>query len=560
MSESPEMPTIELGLVMAGAVSAGAYTAGVADFLIEALDAWEQARSAGDPGAPAHRVRVTAISGASAGAMTAAIVAGIAAGRPHQPATMGDPGPVAKDNALFDSWVNRIDADGLLATGDLVHDDRRLLSLLNGSALEEIARDAVPEGAGGSCRAWIGESLHLAFAITNLRGVPYNVGFGDHSQSPEPRPGHSMRKHADLLRFRIGQRPAERSATDVIDLDPPMCGDGWKRLRSAALASGAFPLMLPPRALHRPASDYATRRWAIPTHGPAGDIARNGSTRYEPLPPHWGDTGTPRRFEFLAVDGGILDNEPFAAARELLVGSPPAAPAGAVTGRVLISIDPFPDVVAYRPDEPQPAGLLDVALALLGAMKNQNRFQPDELVTAFDDPHARRHLVAPSRRIDGERMDHPLAGGAVSGFAGFIDRSFRLHDFQLGRANCQRFLARHFRLPAAHPLFAGWHAQWRADFADGTDTLPAIPLLGPAAIPIATPPWPVLPAARLDVLRLQLVRRVRAILPRAIDHLLARNGPAMRWVTRRLAHFQSRAWVLSLIAHIRRELRERGQL
>jgi hypothetical protein len=34
----------ELGICMAGAVSAGAYTAGVMDFLIEALDTWEQKR------------------------------------------------------------------------------------------------------------------------------------------------------------------------------------------------------------------------------------------------------------------------------------------------------------------------------------------------------------------------------------------------------------------------------------------------------------------------------------------------------------------------------------
>jgi predicted patatin/cPLA2 family phospholipase len=33
--------TFEIGLVMAGAISAGSYTAGVIDFLIHALDAWE---------------------------------------------------------------------------------------------------------------------------------------------------------------------------------------------------------------------------------------------------------------------------------------------------------------------------------------------------------------------------------------------------------------------------------------------------------------------------------------------------------------------------------------
>src|SRR5690606_35977013 len=157
----PATPVFELGLVMAGAVSAGAYTAGVADFLIEALDAWEAARAAGDPRAPAHRVRLSTISGASAGAMTAALVAGIIAGRPHVPLDRADPGPATPDNALFDSWVNRVDASGLLDTDDLADNDERLLSLLNGRVLDDIARDAVPVGAGSTCRGWIGPSLHL---------------------------------------------------------------------------------------------------------------------------------------------------------------------------------------------------------------------------------------------------------------------------------------------------------------------------------------------------------------------------------------------------------------
>ncbi len=563
MAESANSPVFELGLVMAGAVSAGAYTAGVADFLIEALDAWDAARRAGDPLAPMHRVHITAISGASAGAMTAGIMAGIVAGRRHSPIGLDDPGPSMGDNALFDSWVNRIDADALLDTADLTDPQERLASLLNGQVLDTIARDAIPDNAGGRCRSWIGASLQLAFAITNLRGVPYNVGFGDHSGASEPRPGHSMRKHADLLRFRLVSDGAHgtvvTTATDAVDLDAAMRQPGWAQLRSAALASGAFPLLLPPKALHRPGSDYSDRHWPMPAHlDDATGLGRG--LRYDTLPPHWGAGGIPDRFDFLAVDGGVLDNEPFAAARDLLTGSPPTPPSGEVLGRALISIDPFPDLLGYRQDEPQPGGLLDIALSLLAAMKNQTRFQPDELVTAFDDPYARRHLIAPSRRVGGERMDHPLAGGAVHGFAGFIDRDFRLHDFMLGRANCQRFLSRHFRLPTNHPLFADWTAAQRAGFGASSGTLPVVPLIGRGECDIPMPAWPRLPPERLGTLSRQLRRRVGAVVPRAVDHLLTRHGAAMRWATKRLAGFQSRGWVSGLIDHIRRELKDRGQI
>src|SRR5579859_7573639 len=72
-----------IGLAMAGAVSAGAYTAGALDFLIEALDAWEAAKARGER-VPAHQVSLEAASGASAGAMCAALLAILLPGRfPH---------------------------------------------------------------------------------------------------------------------------------------------------------------------------------------------------------------------------------------------------------------------------------------------------------------------------------------------------------------------------------------------------------------------------------------------------------------------------------------------
>ena len=55
----------QIGLTMSGAISAGAYTAGVLDFLIEALDAWEDARNGPDADTvPGHRVGIKVMSGA----------------------------------------------------------------------------------------------------------------------------------------------------------------------------------------------------------------------------------------------------------------------------------------------------------------------------------------------------------------------------------------------------------------------------------------------------------------------------------------------------------------
>ena len=73
MPETDGRKPFDIGLVMAGAISAGAYTAGVCDFLIQALDAWETAKA--DPSArvPRHQVRIKALTGASAGASTLAV-------------------------------------------------------------------------------------------------------------------------------------------------------------------------------------------------------------------------------------------------------------------------------------------------------------------------------------------------------------------------------------------------------------------------------------------------------------------------------------------------------
>lgn len=561
-STNPSTPTsYDLGLVMAGAVSAGAYTAGVVDFLVQALDSWENARASGDPLVPQHRVRLRALTGASAGAMTAAILAGIAAGRPHRPLTRFDPGTRVDDNPLFESWVNRIDIRQLLETSDVDAGDERVLSLLNGDVLDQIARAALPDAAGGQRKAWLTDELRLAFTITNLRGVPYNIGFASLYDASPTRPGHGMRRHADLLRFRLGRRNEDTAPddADLIDLDWAMRVPAWQQLRQAALASGAFPLLLPAQRIERNSDDYLAQRWPVPGSGQMVD-GRCDCTSYQALSPHWGDNAPPDRFGFYAVDGGMLDNQPFTAARHLLLGLPPRAPEPDVSGRALIAIDPFPDLVGYRESEHRPGGLLDFGMALLAAMKNQTRFKPDELVAAADDIHASRLLIAPSRRVDGQRLDHPLAGGVIDGFGGFLDRSFRLHDFWLGRSNCQRFFQRHFRLQPDHALFAHWTPAQRQHWDDGSGRLPVVPLFDACAQTIATPAWPTLPAERLALLRQLLLRRSHALLPQAIDHLLARSNTPMRWLTGRLARWQSRGWVQALVDHIERELRIRSQI
>ncbi len=115
----------QIGLAMSGAISAGAYTAGVFDFLIQALDEWEKARN--DLNAsqiPNHRVGIKVMSGASAGAITAAIGAIALADADQKPVEFdthreGEQKIKCYLPKLYETWVVK---PGLVAEDDETYD------------------------------------------------------------------------------------------------------------------------------------------------------------------------------------------------------------------------------------------------------------------------------------------------------------------------------------------------------------------------------------------------------------------------------------------------------
>src|SRR5512144_1808652 len=143
----PAPNTFEIGLVMAGAASAGAYTAGVIDFLLEALQAWEEAKASRNPSVPDHEVRIRVAAGASAGGVVASLLAMLAF-TGHFPmrdlARVAAPADAenATRNLLYKSWVSDIDIRPMLAIDDL-QARNGVPSLLNGGVLAESADSAV---------------------------------------------------------------------------------------------------------------------------------------------------------------------------------------------------------------------------------------------------------------------------------------------------------------------------------------------------------------------------------------------------------------------------------
>ncbi|MFE1597783.1 patatin [Methylobacterium sp. ID0610] len=442
-------PDFEIGFVMAGAISAGAYSAGVMDFITEAIDAYEEARTRPDWDGPTHRVRVPVIAGASAGGMTAAITSlcwftDLTHVGPGEP-----PGPEA--NRLYASWVREIDLAPLLDPGGL---DDGVLSVLNCAVLDRIVEATLRAERQRRSRSWLGrgddDDVALIMTAANLRGVPYAFKlFGEDKDE-----FYGMLNHGDAMRFMVGSEPRQRDGFLSLDTDAlPLRGapgpaDPWFALKQAALATGAFPIGLQARLLTRPFRDYTV-------NSPVE--YRDEEGRRRSLPPHV--EGPLGAYDFVAVDGGVIDNEPFEIARRYLAGGTGQNARDASHARkAMVLVDPFPNH-ARLPDGPGQGDLrlTSVTPHFLGTLVDQARFKPEELALAQNDRVFSRFAIVPSRPTPADPTPkHPIACGILGGFGGFLHESFRRHDYLLGRRNAQAFLRWNFVLGESNPLFAAF--------------------------------------------------------------------------------------------------------
>ena len=517
---------------MAGAISAGAYTAGVSDFLFQALGEWEAGgtRALGaavdDPGvaaerdgygsAPAHRVSIAALSGASAGGITSAIVAAVTGG-PVEPVTQVPP-PGGTSNPFYTSWVDRIDMEYFLRDEDLERSGGKLVSALDSTELDRITTDALKIAGPHPHRKFIADPLRVFLTVANLRGVPYRI--------EQTGGGHGMMSHADYMEFAVTE-DAAKAPPSAIRLDPNDYGHpDWQLLGQSALASGAFPGGLAPRRLTRKAGQYRAREWTVP--GMEG-------TEYVKVDPDW-EFADDYDYTFLNVDGGLMNNEPLELARRALRGAGegrnPRDPQRA--DRAVIMIDPFPSP-PFDPDRTVDDALGAIAGAMFGALKSQARFKPDELLLAQKLDVYSRFMISPTRTRPGAAAPErfAIASGSLGGFGGFLSQDFRRHDFNLGRRNCQRFLMRHFLLHRDNPLFANWpdalknalaRRQPGAEAGAPSDHLPIVPLVGAALQEVPWIDWPQMTPDRVDALQEKIRTRAGKVLSAALRPRIGRIG------------------------------------
>ncbi|MFP4623367.1 MAG: patatin-like phospholipase family protein [Gemmatimonadota bacterium] len=448
-----------ISLILAGAVSLGSFEAGALDEILYVLDGLN--RRGGD------RYVIDSIAGASAGAMTGALVA--------QAVMRG----FDRRRLLHEAWVERIDITRLL---DGIPDN----ALLSKRAIQEIGAELLPYRGtlDDAPSSLAGDTLRLAFTVTNITGVDYRLA---RSSDPDDDGAFESTFYAERREF-------------VLHRDAP-ADDRWHEIREAAIASGNFPMAFAAHPLMSvrenwpgcaldPFPDYF---WYVDggmfNNEPVGEAVRLARLIDDP------GTGAridPRR-RFILVDAnlnstahdpGFSDRSPLPdTAKRLAVAMMGEATANDwlkalrrntevgwrdrlvgtladLVGRLRVD-DPdgllrqlelaAEDVVARKRallgHERYPADYRARAVARLNAehvaltrdMRPRQREAFGNLVFLVNSVAGldrKRHLDLSMIHTDG----HEVAGDQLHSFAGFFHRDWRQHDYVIGRAKARNAL------------------------------------------------------------------------------------------------------------------------
>jgi predicted acylesterase/phospholipase RssA len=431
--------TIYIGLTMAGAVSAGAYTAGVIDFLIEALDEWEKRKTEGKENTPSHRIEIPAFGGASAGGMTSIILASLVNEKFDHVALAPD--NILQDipsNKLYHSWVDLTDQDmfGRMLKEDDLKDGVK--SLFNSNFIDEVADRLVVPGIGTQIkRNYFSDSLKIFVTLSNLKGFTYDLSF---MADNKVQSKYFVERHNDFACFKLGNKKYDKDGWIPLSFKE---GLNSRLAADAAMATGAFPIGLKARELTRETKYILDNDWL-----------RIKGAKPNMLP-------LLKRTDQI-VDGGMINNEPFEKVSELLHDK--LLDEGIIKNNqiptnnykdfrsTVLMIDPFPATSSSFSDKDD---ILSIAGKTLSAMLGQVRTKPDDVIRTFQSDDSKQFMIAPSRffptySTQGQikkQGSMAIACGFFNGFGGFFNKEFRVHDFFLGRANCEYFLRNHFTVP-----------------------------------------------------------------------------------------------------------------
>jgi len=283
---------------------------------------------------------------------------------------------------------------------------------------------------------FINPNLDVLFTLSNLKGIPIDLYF----DSDKRKVAHTMSYHKAFAYFQNN-----KPASDLSKLDLDLSDEHSVRFfLKCARASGAFPIGLKSISFSNIPKDYIS-----------ANLKRIFGDGFKFIPRVEDD------YSFIAVDGGMTNNEPIAEALSVI---------GKEFNKnyKLIMIDPFPNYIPENPfkDKEVKEDLFHIVPQLISTLRQQASFKEKDISDMFDD-NTDKNMIWPTRYDENNKpLKNTIACGALSGFAGFINKSFRIHDYMLGRKNCQSFLRYYFHLnEAQHPSSSEWTTELKDRYA-----------------------------------------------------------------------------------------------
>jgi predicted acylesterase/phospholipase RssA len=270
--------TKHLAITIAGAVSLGSYEAGAT---YEIVDAIRQHNEHPETKAKGDYIRIDVLTGASAGGMTAAILAQKLLFQ--KDLFVGPDGQSSPyDNPLYKCSVETISLAGLVNTVDkpVPDGDPAVLSILSSNLIERMAQNtlAQPDQQGlihefGGMHNAIDprRGIRLGLALTNINGLNY---------------GYTMFDGTDFLYTDFSDQMVRKLSTTDRSLGT------WREISNASVACGAYPFAFRTKDLSRTRKEF--------------------DETLEPWP------GDPDSHTFTYTDGGVLQNQPLGMAKNLV--------------------------------------------------------------------------------------------------------------------------------------------------------------------------------------------------------------------------------------------------
>lgn len=412
--------TRKLAIAISGAVSLGSYEAGVMYEVLEAIAKHNEKPATED----SDRIEIDVITGASAGAMTAGVLA---------QKLLCDSDKVSLrepyNNPLYNSWVEDVDIGELLTRHS---PNNYSSSLLSSDVVDDIANEYILKKPTVKPHPSAAKEVYVGIAMSNLNGWDYTV-------EPRNKDGDgefTYTRYKDRFVCRLNSSNVNVGLTEISlshssnsteqDTWDDMRPASWDILRECCLSSGAFPFAFAPRIIRREPGK--------------GEFKGRVDAKYT------------------YTDGGVFENEPLGLAKKLAEWIDSKDNSNRENrnepNRFYLYIAPGNKKTTANNDVGRspsaPADLWNTLQALVAAIFHQSRFQ-DWIIKDLDNTTPIFQITA---------TDDELIGEVFSAFAGFLDIRFRFHDYNIGRESARAALIR-FSKPAKvkpNPNLVHWDA------------------------------------------------------------------------------------------------------